>query len=174
MVRSKCVINEVLLEQIYSQSWRKLYYICYNRLGDTEQSMDIVQNVFRSVWERRHELTIDDDFEKYLVKAVKLQLLNHFRNEATKEKNLAEFQHRQQTITDNVEAQFEYKVLCQKVKSLVDKLPERCQVVYKMSRERGMNNKEISHELLITEKTVENQLTKALSFLRFHLSEKKL
>lgn len=170
--KPRCKITETLLEQIYKQSWRKLYYICYSRLQNTEQSMDIVQNVFRSVWEKRNDLQIDDNFEIYLVQAVKWQLSNYYRDKAIEEKSLQEFTIHQQTTSDETEAQFEYKVLCQQIKTLVDQLPDRCREVYKLSREEGLKNPQIAQKLLITEKTVENQLTKALSYLRINLSKK--
>jgi RNA polymerase sigma-70 factor (ECF subfamily) len=52
------------------------------------------------------------------------------------------------------------------IQELVQRLPEKCRLIYHLSREEGLNNKEIAYHLEIAEKTVENQLTKALSRIR--------
>ena len=66
-----------------------------------------------------------------------------------------------------------FNFLTKEIASLVEKLPERCKLVYRLSRENGMNNRQIASSLLLSEKTVENQLTKALSFIRQHLAAYK-
>ena len=48
----------------------------------------------------------------------------------------------------------------------VDQLPERCRLVFVLSRFEQMSHKEIANQLDISPKTVENQITKALKILR--------
>jgi RNA polymerase sigma-70 factor (ECF subfamily) len=51
----------------------------------------------------------------------------------------------------------------------ISKLPSRCQLVFKLSRENNLSIKQVARELGISEKTVENQLSKALKLLRMNL-----
>ena len=60
--------------------------------------------------------------------------------------------------------------LKEQVNVLVDTLPCQCKRVYKMSREQGLNNKEIASALLITERAVEYHIAKALQMLRANLT----
>jgi RNA polymerase sigma-70 factor (ECF subfamily) len=48
----------------------------------------------------------------------------------------------------------------------VNKLPEKCKLVFQYSREHGMSNKEIAEQLQLSAKTVEAHITKALKHLR--------
>ena len=64
------------------------------------------------------------------------------------------------------------KCLLEFVSREVDVLPERCKMIFKYSREKGMTNKEIAMEMNITSKTVENQINKALHHLRFSMKKK--
>lgn len=48
----------------------------------------------------------------------------------------------------------------------IDALPDRCREVFLMSKRDGLTHKEISEELGISIKTVENQITKAFKSLR--------
>jgi RNA polymerase sigma-70 factor (ECF subfamily) len=53
----------------------------------------------------------------------------------------------------------------------IDELPERCRLIFGLSRFELLSNKEIAQQLDISIKTVENQMTKALKLLRIRLSD---
>ena len=50
-------------------------------------------------------------------------------------------------------------------------LPEKCRIVFLLSRNDELSYAEISRELNISMKTVENQIGKALKLLRLALAE---
>jgi len=62
-----------------------------------------------------------------------------------------------------------HQFLEQDLQLIVNQLPYRCQEVYRLSREQQLTTKEISTRLGISQKTVKNHLTKALSFINRHL-----
>ncbi|MDF2432645.1 MAG: hypothetical protein JWP44_2276 [Mucilaginibacter sp.] len=62
------------------------------------------------------------------------------------------------------------KDLTSTIKTEVNQLPDKCRSVYELSRNEHKTNKEIANYLGISEKTVENHLTKALKRLRLGLS----
>lgn len=166
-------INEDTLAIIYKAHWKKLYYICYNKLEDKDMAMDMVHDLFKSLWERRNDLIINDSIEKYLLRAVKFQISTYFRVKVQQERNLGESM-RYQNDTDTVtEKQVAFSFLKKELNDLVEQLPERCRLIYRLSRESGLNNRQIASSLLLSEKTVENQITKALSFIRHHLAAYK-
>lgn len=53
-----------------------------------------------------------------------------------------------------------------KLDRAIEALPEQCRRIFKMSCFDGLKYKEIASELSISEKTVENQMGKALKILR--------
>ena len=55
------------------------------------------------------------------------------------------------------------------LREAIDKLPERCREVFVLSKMEELSNKEIAERLNISVKTVEVQMTKALSRLRKEL-----
>ncbi|NQX41357.1 RNA polymerase sigma-70 factor, ECF subfamily [Pedobacter steynii] len=166
-------ITEETFALVYKTHWKKLYYLCYHKLQDQDLSKDMVHDLFRSIWERRETLIISDSIEKYLVRSVKFKISTYFREKIQQERNLEESM-RYCKDTDLVtEKHVAFNFLTKEIASLVDKLPERCKLVYRLSRENGMNNRQIASSLLLSEKTVENQLTKALSFIRQHLADYK-
>jgi len=62
--------------------------------------------------------------------------------------------------------QTEYRELKSLIHQTVDNLPERCRIVFNMSRFEEMSHAEIAEQLGISKKTIENQITKALKLIR--------
>ncbi|HEY0668639.1 MAG TPA: sigma-70 family RNA polymerase sigma factor, partial [Sphingobacteriaceae bacterium] len=61
------------------------------------------------------------------------------------------------------------KELEDQAKKAIEKLPEKCKEVFKLSRFEHLKNKEIAQRLNISQKTVERQMTIALERLRKYL-----
>jgi RNA polymerase sigma factor (sigma-70 family) len=59
--------------------------------------------------------------------------------------------------------------LVQQINTIVETLPEKCQLVYKLSREEQLSHKEIALRLNISVKTVENHIAKALQTIRLSM-----
>lgn len=158
-------------EIVYRKYFERLYTICHHSLGDEDAAQNIVQDVFRSVWERRDVIDITGFLENYLVRAVKLETIDYFRKRALQSRHEEFVLHHSTDFSNCTEESIFLNDLTEQVTLLVDQLPAQCRQVYKLSRERGFSNKEIATELLISEKTVESHITKALAFLRLQLSE---
>jgi RNA polymerase sigma-70 factor (ECF subfamily) len=64
----------------------------------------------------------------------------------------------------------EVEELAQQIDQAIDQLPERCRLVFLLSRYEDLTYREIAEKLDIKEKTVENQIVKALKLLRKYLA----
>jgi len=160
-------------EHIYKEYGKKLFRICMVFVKDDNVAAEMVQEIFCSVWERRETLTIKSNWENYLYRAAKFKYYNHYRNMIAKQRSLENYTRTIPKFAESVEEKVHYGQIMEKVDTLVETLPTKRKEVYKMSREEGLNNKEISQMLNISEKTVKNQLTKSLSFLRLNLAQYK-
>lgn len=151
--------------EIYEAYREKLLAVAYNRLGDLQAAEDVVQDVFASLWHQRHNSQIENA-GAYLATAVKYKVLDRFRREQL----LRQYQ---QVYSSDVsispatpESSLQYKNIMQLYQEEINRLPEKCQLIFRYSREQGMPVKEIAATLNISHKTVENQLTKALRHLK--------
>lgn len=156
-------------DKLFNTYWNPLFKSAFNILKDQKICEEIVQDIFIGIWKNRKNLEIKVSLEKYLFSCVRYQVFNQFRKN---QKNLrAElFENLEQRCTyENPESEVLYKELAQKVDSIVEELPEKCRLVYKMSREEQLSHKEISNRLNISPKTVEDHITRALGILRTSL-----
>ncbi|PVH27050.1 RNA polymerase sigma-70 factor [Sphingobacterium corticibacter] len=153
-------------KQLFERYWKRLFAFAIKMTADEEDAKEIVQEIFKSLWERRDNLNIQD-VERYLLRSVKLKTMEYMRNKSTKQRHHDIIL--STTKIDYEDQQVQVKELSHKVNNLVESLPKQCKNVFKMSREEGMTNKEIAHLLLISERAVEYHISKALSALKIGL-----
>ncbi len=167
------LINATTFERLYKSCWKKLFGICYHQIRNEDIAKEIVQDIFRSLWERRESLQIRGSAEQYLIRAAKLEIMDYFRTMASREVHLTCIFSDYCDSDTCTEQDIHARDLKKHVELLVDSLPCQCREVYRRSRELGMSNKEIASSLLISVKAVEYHMTKALSFLKRNLQEYK-
>ncbi len=159
-------------KQIYERYWLAFYKYAYNIVREKEISEEIVQEVFFSLWEKRNTLQITHAVEAYLFKAVRFQTLNFIRSKKIRTNYATSYALFENTTVDNSnEENMQIYDLKKHVEIEVSKLPDKCQQVFRMSRNEHLAIKTISDVLNISHKTVENHLTKALKHLRSSLGD---
>lgn len=164
-------IDEFTFKQIYLLHWEKVYAVCYNNIRLAEPSKGMVQDIFKSLWERREELEINTSVERYLLRSAKFKVFEYLRNTKSRKEHTENALSNYCNSAHCTENDVMFSTLKNKVDNLVDTLPCQCKNVYKMSREDGLTNKEIASALLISERAVEYHITRALTTLRSNLTE---
>lgn len=161
--------DEVAFTEIYNRFWKKLFTIAYNRLKENQAAEDIVHDVFASLWANRKKIEIES-LDNYLATAAKYMVLAKIKKKE-RDRIYNNTFHEIPVIELPAEASLHYKRLLEIIQSEVEKLPEKCRLVFKYSRNDGMPVKQIAKELSISAKTVENQLNKALKQLKLATRE---
>jgi RNA polymerase sigma-70 factor (ECF subfamily) len=57
---------------------------------------------------------------------------------------------------------------------LIEKLPAQRRVIFELSRKQGLSHEEIARKMKISVRTVENQIYKALKYLKANLGQELL
>ncbi|RAJ87294.1 RNA polymerase sigma-70 factor (ECF subfamily) [Chitinophaga dinghuensis] len=151
--------------EIYEAYREKLLALAFNRLSDIQAAEDIVQDVFISLWNQRHNHQINNA-GAYLATAVKYKILDRFRREQLLRQYQQVYSTDMPVPSNAPDAALQFKHIQQLLQEEVNKLPEKCRLIFQYSREQGMPVKEIAQTLNISHKTVENQITKALRHLK--------
>jgi RNA polymerase sigma-70 factor (ECF subfamily) len=157
--------DELAFAEIYNRFWQKLFAIAYNRLKEIQTAEDIVHDVLVSLWSNRKKVSIES-LENYLATAAKYMVLAKIKKKERQRIYNNNASHQAPVFDLPMEASVHYKYILEIVKNEVEKLPEKCRLIFKCSRNAGMPVKQIAKELNISPKTVENQLNKALKQLK--------
>ena len=123
---------------------------------------------FLKFWRKREKIVITTSLKAYLRRAAVNKTLNYIRDQKVKpdgEDRLPPLESKSVSINQQLEAA-ELKIL---IDRSIDQLPKRCRLVFVLSRFEDMSYQEIADKLDISIKTVENQISKALKYLRASL-----
>jgi len=134
-----------------------------------EDAKNIVQDVFLKFWNDRHKLNIQTSVRSYLFTSVRNKCLDFAR----RLDNKIEFDEISYDLkmADDFFETFVFSELQALFTKSLEKLPDRCRDVFKLKRFEMLKNKEVASKLNISEKTVENQMTKALKILKKELKD---
>jgi len=137
------------------------------------EAEEIVQELFLKIWRDRKKLKIRHSLAAYLYKSVYNQCMSRLK----KEKLSREYQKYalNRTVAEiNTDEILKYEELNRKFFELMDALPERRQLIFKLNRFQGLKYREIAERLSISIKTVEANMSKALQYFRENLQDYNL
>lgn len=156
--------DEAAFIQFYQHYWKDLLSIAWNHTKDKTLAEDIVHEVFMKLWENRNKQVIQS-VGGFLSTAVKFSVFKHYRKEERRKNLVMENQLFNDPYVDD-EAKINQLFLEEYINGIVEEMPERSRLVFKLSRTDGLKNPEIAAMLGISEKGVEANLTRALKMLR--------
>ncbi len=134
-------------------------------LSDEHKSEDLAQDVFYDLWRRRESLDITISLKAYLRRAGINKTLNFIRDRKVRWDDEDKIPMMASQAADANQI-LEGEDLQKLIDTTINGLPERCRLIFSLSRFEEMSYQQIADELDISIKTVENQMTKALKILR--------
>lgn len=142
-------------------------------IEDSEASKDLVQELFVAIWEKRHSLNFTRPLAKYLFVAARHKAVNYLRDSDRTKLILKEVVARSGMEGDSLSADssMETDQLADLIKRSLSLLPFKARRAFIMSRKYGMTYSEIAKQLLVTDKAVEKNMSKALALLRRFLAD---
>ncbi|RVT97323.1 RNA polymerase sigma-70 factor [Mucilaginibacter limnophilus] len=158
--------NSGAFREIYNRYWGELYNTAYKRLKSYEIAEELVQDLFADLWLRRGSLNITTLLKAYLFGAMRYLIIKQIHLEMSESEYQIIAAMNNIIIDNSTEETIFVNDLYNRLQVQMDNLPTRCREVFDLSRNKHRTNKEIAHSLGITEKTVENQITRALRYLK--------
>lgn len=158
--------NRDAFTELYNRYWDKTFAVAYHRLDDEHEAEEVVQEVFLSIWQRRASLKLTHTVATYLSVAIKYKVINHLDRQYRKQQHLDELAFTLHETDDSTIQWLEEKELRQRLNHSISLLPEKCRIVFLLSRDENKTYAEIAAELDISQKTVEAHMSKALNSLR--------
>lgn len=162
------------LELLFRRLYPRLCAYAYKFLHDANDSKEIVQEIFFTIWKHRDRLDEKQSLQAYLFTSVKNRCLNMLDSKKTRARHaemLSYLYVDEATDSDNSYHLLLAKDLEKDFSNALEHLPRECRKVFEMSRFEGLQYQEIATRLDISIKTVETQMYRALSKLRLQLRE---
>lgn len=164
--------NLLAFNTLYKEYSGRLYRFALGYLKSKDEAEELVQEVFTIIWEKRKDLKKELSFKSFLFTIAFNIIRKHFRTKAYLTDYL------KTEMGDDLDMQTSQKItydsLYRFITELVNQLPPKRKEIFIKSRFNGLTIKEISEEMQISHKTVENQLTDALKFLRTNLNKESI
>ena len=158
--------DQAAFTEIYNRYWKKLFAIAGNKINDLDEAEEIVQDIFVALWKRRENLEITGSLSAYLAVSVKYRVIKLLDKRYYEQQYADHSRKVFSLLDDSTQEWLQFEELKTRLSELVADLPEKCRLVYQLSRDRGYSQKQIAEELGISEKTVEAHIGKALKSLR--------
>jgi RNA polymerase sigma-70 factor (ECF subfamily) len=156
---------EKQLETLYYSCFKGLLFYCMQFHISEEDSTEMINDVFVSVWEKKHYLELSEQLKPYLYRSVHNKALNFL---AKRKLPLIEFEQRDVVPDHDADplTSLETKELQSLIHQAMNTLPNKCKQVFVLSRVEGLNHQQISDIMSVSTKTIENQMTIALRKIR--------
>lgn len=157
--------EDLAIELIFQRYYTYLCRVVYKVVPDAGLAEDLAQEVFFDLWRKRAQLRIESSLPAYLRRAVLNRTLNHLRDQKIRFSDPDAAPPPLSRIA-GAGQQLEQEELQELIDRAIDALPDRCRAVFMLSRFEELSYQEIADHLGISVKTVENQISKALKYLR--------
>jgi len=158
-------------EKLFRSSYVSLVRYAKSILRDHDTAEEIVQELFFRLWQNRDKLNIESSLNGYLFRSVHNRSLHHIEHQQVVSRHAGEVAAVTELSSEPVTEAIYYSELQAKVARVLERLPERCRMIFRMSRFEGLKYNEIADKLAVNVKTVEADMGKALREFRKALAE---
>lgn len=129
---------------------------------------EVVADAFLKLWQKRLSLTITSSLQAYVYRMVKHQMLGYLRTarDTFATQPLEETALQTPTADLNPFGQLTHQEFLHELEEKINQLPEQRQRIFRLNKLEGWSYAEIAQRLNLSEKTVKNQVFRAVQYLR--------
>ena len=161
-------------ESLFCRYHDQLCLYSYGLVNDEDVAEEIVNDVFLKIWTKRNQIHINIGIKPYLFRCVFNACVDYLnQNHVIKQSINSDVDQQINKLVDsNEEYIFNFlqsEEVEKDVLKAIEKLPERCRIIFYLSRFELLTYTEISERLNISVNTVKTQISRALDSLRDQL-----
>ena len=158
--------DEAAFSEIFYYYVPRLYSFIKKMTRSAEMAEELVQEVFLSLWINREKLAEVENCSSYIFTIAANKTFNYLKSKAIHERYLATIVSGNSGSDNNTMETVDFHESQSLVNKLVNQLPLRKKVIYKLTRDKGMSHDEVAVQLGISKNTVKNHLVETLRLLK--------
>lgn len=166
--------SQFAFEKLFEKYSQKLFRFSFSYLKSDADSEEIVQNVFLKIWEKRQKLKDETSFKSYLFTIAFNVIRKDFNKKAKENKYKTELLEVLATENPMLETNSDFEVYVIKLEQLIEQMPDRRKEIFLKRKKEGKSVREIASSMDISPKTVENQITEAMNYLKKEFSQDQI
>lgn len=161
--------DERAFTELYERYWKRLLVRANVLLNSSEDAEELVHDIFVRIWKGRHTLVINSTFHAYIAAALQYGCFEILASrKRRRERQMA--REIPETADFSMQQRLDFDSLREELEGVISSLPEKCQLIFRLSRSEGLSNKEIAEQLDISVNTVRTQMHRALGKLKASLN----
>jgi RNA polymerase sigma-70 factor (ECF subfamily) len=167
--------DENAFTQVYLHFGKRLILFGTSLVRSKEIAEELVEDVFVKVWANRNHITEIENLTVYLYVAVKNKALNKLSQKAS-ELIAAPFDYLDTSMDEFAADPYDLMItteMMSRMQTVIETLPPRCKMIFKLIREDGLKYKEVAEILNISVNTIDVQMAIAVKKICTALHIKK-
>jgi RNA polymerase sigma-70 factor (family 1) len=153
-------------KELYDRYADKLIAVAIKKTSDEDDAMDLVQELFLSLWKNRKTIQLNGSLAAYLTVSVNYMSYKTNKRHLQKPLALENLPEEQEKHEDSTLQKVIFSELNALLNNEISSMPEKMRQVYLYSREMDMNGLQIAAEMGVSHQTVRNQISNALTRLK--------
>jgi RNA polymerase sigma-70 factor, ECF subfamily len=158
---------------IFKDYYNPLVNFINSYLGNIEDSKEVVQNVFFKLWENKDSLQFQISLKGYIYQSAKNAMIDYIRANKRHKGHLDVDDAIEQKIVDSNSEELDPFVIRSEIENLISQLKPKNREIFELSKFEGLTYEEISDYLKISKRTVEDNISRTMSFLKENLKNNK-
>lgn len=152
--------------KVFEDYGPKILAFSISYLKDHAEAEEMLQEVFLKLWESRSLLDPSKNIKSFLFKICINLIYDYIRKKNIKQVYIDYSLQNNTFQENNTWHEIIYNDMQNYLQLLISAMPEQRQYIYRLSKEEGLTNEEIAQRLNLSQRTVENQLYRAVLFLK--------
>ena len=152
------------MEELFNRYYEKLCIFAWKILKDKDNCEDVVADLFFNIWQKKNSVNISSSVRAYLYVSVRNRAIN-FLQANKKLIDDSELNNDSDSFLaeeDDFIAAIENE---EEVEKILNKLPEKKRIIFRLKVIDGLRYKEIAEILSISVNTVQNHMVQAFKIL---------
>lgn len=150
---------------VFLEYFEKVKGFIHAIIKSTETAEEMAQDIFVNVWQSRHKINPEKNFNSYIYTIARNSVFNHVKHKKVTDK-YEDYALHNTDDTPTGEDIFIAKELDLLLDLVIERMPKQRRKIFECYRKKGMSNEEIARELSISVNAVNKQLRLAINDIK--------